>query len=210
MNLIPMLLKCENDLMCGVHTGGEAISTSGSGELWSERLCAAPDVVVLHYMSAVFRHPADPYAIEHIIAVFAEYGVSAHYVINRKGIVFQCVPEDKKAWHAGGSIMPFPDDRTSVNDFSIGIELLATEESGFTEPQYESLELLCCSIEKRWNRVMFYVGHDQIAGERAIALGLRTDRKPDPGPLFDWFRFNRGIARRRGESMSDICQSGCE
>jgi len=196
-----MLLTQTNTLICGVQSIGTLVEASGSKELWSERTCTVPDVVVLHYMSAVVTHPDQLYSMENIVALFAQYGVSAHYVIDRSGGVYECVPENKKAWHAGGSIMPFPDDRTGVNDFSIGIEMLATEMSGFTDVQYTSLELLCNAIERRWKREMVYVGHDQIAGARAVERGLRKDIKPDPGPLFDWIRFKNGISRLRDESM---------
>ena len=88
--------------------------------------------------------------------------------------------------------MPEPDNRTGVNDFSIGIELMATEKSGFTELQYKSLCNLCDSIETRYGRTFKYVGHDQVSGERAVSLGLRKEIKQDPGDLFDWqyFFFN--------------------
>src|SRR5215813_8867641 len=43
--------------------------------------------------------------------------VSAHYTIDRDGMVVSHVPEEKRAWHAGQSRMK--DGRSSVNDFSI-------------------------------------------------------------------------------------------
>jgi len=44
---------------------------------------------------------------------------------------------------------------------------------------------------------MAYVGHDMIAGERAVALGLRKEPKVDPGPLFDWDFFHKVIESRQ-------------
>jgi AmpD protein len=123
------------------------------------------------------------------LELFVRFGVSSHYLVDRDGVVRQLVPERKKAWHCGGSIMPAPDSRQGVNDFSIGIELVATEDSGYTDAQYESCALLCRDIEGRHGRV-HYVGHQDIAGEKAVALGLRADVRRDPGPLFDWGRFH--------------------
>jgi AmpD protein len=105
------------------------------------------------------------------------------------GKIFRLVPEDKKAWHCGKSVMPEPDNRQGVNDFSIGIELVGTADSGFSSLQYEALRALCLDIEGRHGRKMAYVGHDQVAGERAVAMGLRDEPKVDPGPVFDWERF---------------------
>jgi AmpD protein len=104
-----------------------------------------------------------------------------------------------KAWHAGGSIMPEPDNRRAVNDFSIGIELMATAASGFTTAQYRTLARLSVDIERRHARGFSYAGHDQIAGERAVALGLRAEKKVDPGALFGWERFYKELeAERKG------------
>jgi N-acetyl-anhydromuramyl-L-alanine amidase AmpD len=40
---------------------------------------------------------------------------------------------------------------------------------------------------------MIYVGHEDIAGKRAVRRGLRVDIKTDPGPNFDWIRFRRDL-----------------
>ena len=69
------------------------------------------------------------------------HGVSTHYLIDLLGTVWQSVPEEKKAWHAGVSKMP-SDEREGVNAFSIGIELIGSEDSDFTEAQYQALALL--------------------------------------------------------------------
>ena len=46
--------------------------------------------------------------------------VSAHVVVGRDAEVFQLLPFDVKAWHAGKS---FHAGRVNLNDCSIGIEL---------------------------------------------------------------------------------------
>jgi AmpD protein len=145
--------------------------------------------VVIHFISAVNVDPARPYDFGLILKIFCDYRVSSHYFINRDGVITRLVPEGMRAWHAGLSIMPEPDNRKGVNEFSIGIELAATEDSGYTELQYDALRQLCQDIEKRHGKRMTYVGHDQIAGKRAVAMGVRADCKVDPGPLFDWERF---------------------
>lgn len=178
------------DEKVGSKTIGEFVRRTGKIHLWSERGSNMVDTVVLHYMSAINIDPRDPYNLETIIRIFCDYKVSSHFFIDRQGICHQLVPEDKKAWHSGGSIMPLPDNRKNVNDFSIGIELLATETSGFTQEQYTALVTLCIYIEKYFGKRMTYVGHEQIAGQRAVELGLRSEIKVDPGLLFNWELFN--------------------
>lgn len=158
--------------------------------LWGERKKKHVDTVVIHYISAFGIRPDTPFAINIIFELFYFYKVSSHYLITRDGTVYGLVPEEKKAWHCGGSIMPEPDSRQMVNEFSLGIELVATKDSGFTDLQYKSLVDLCDMIEKRWP-ISFYLGHQDIAGKRAVELGLRNDIKDDPGALFDWDLFKQ-------------------
>lgn len=189
MKKTEILLDNKNKFLLDSSAIGEKIIASGKQWFWEERSGKAIDVIVIHYISAIEIKPLQPYDIRAVLGIFCDYGVSSHYLINRRGAVILLVPEQKKAWHCGASIMPEPDNRTGVNDFSIGIELMATEKSGFTRMQYLSLCNLCNEIELRYKKVFAYVGHDQIAGDRAVTLGLRKIPKPDPGPQFDWKYF---------------------
>jgi N-acetyl-anhydromuramyl-L-alanine amidase AmpD len=191
------LLDGENPLSISGASLGALIAASGKRHLWEERSGATVDVVVIHYTSAVAVAPETPFRKELVLKIFCDYGVSSHYLIGRRGGVIRLVPEAAKAWHAGGSIMPEPDNRRAVNDFSIGIELMATAASGFTPAQYRALARLGTDIERRNSRKFSYVGHDQIAGSRAVALGLRNEPKIDPGPLFDWERLFAGLEEER-------------
>ncbi|NMC61896.1 MAG: hypothetical protein GYA55_01870 [SAR324 cluster bacterium] len=102
--------------------------------------------------------------------------MASHYLISRNGDIYALVEEGKRAWHAGESQMCFEDDtRCMVNDFSIGIELIATETSGFTDAQYKSLSELINNIIER-HPICSIVGHENIA----------PARKTDPGQFFDW------------------------
>jgi N-acetyl-anhydromuramyl-L-alanine amidase AmpD len=173
------------------------VASSGKEHLWENRACGhgEVDTVVIHYISAVNVDPRRPYDLGLILKIFCDFGVSSHYLITRRGRILRLVPEEMKAWHTGPSVMPAPDNRTGVNEFSIGIELMATEDSGFAKSQYISLISLCHDIEKRHGREMIYVGHDGIAGERAVAMGLRKEPKIDPGPLFNWDFFMKKVKK---------------
>ncbi|NLL13399.1 MAG: hypothetical protein GX267_08345 [Fibrobacter sp.] len=197
MKIKTLLLDIDNRFLFCNRTIGERIRESGKQRLWQDRSGGQIDVIVIHYISAIQVQPQYPFDLGAILGIFCDFGVSSHYLIDRRGTTTQLVPEQKKAWHCGGSIMPEPDNRIGVNDFSIGIELMATEKSGFTMLQYKSLCNLCDSIEMRYGRTFSYVGHDQIAGERAVALGLRKEIKQDPGNLFDWQYFSSCMEKLR-------------
>jgi N-acetyl-anhydromuramyl-L-alanine amidase AmpD len=189
VEILDCILDDKNEFPIGVRTLGARIAKSGKKRLWENRDGGLIDTVVIHYISAVNISRFQPYHTEHILKIFYKYGVSSHYLITRMGKVYRLVPEKAKAWHCGPSIMPEPDNREGVNDFSIGIELVSTHESGFSRYQYNVLCELCRDIEKRYGREMKYVGHDQVAGERAVAMKLREEPKIDPGPKFNWEYF---------------------
>jgi N-acetyl-anhydromuramyl-L-alanine amidase AmpD len=197
MKITVCLLNVENTVISGNVSIGKLIASSGKRQLWEERPGNVVDVIVIHYTSAAALAQATPFSRELILKLFCDYGVSSHYLIDRGGGVDLLVPEDMKAWHAGGSIMPPPDNRQAVNEFSVGIELMATAASGFAAPQYVSLARLCAEIERRHGRKFLYVGHDQIAGDRAVSMGLRKEKKVDPGRLFDWDVFSKQLEGER-------------
>jgi N-acetyl-anhydromuramyl-L-alanine amidase AmpD len=191
-----------------IHKGisiGDAIKRAGKSYLWEERATAEVDVIVIHYISAINVNEQSPYSLPDILQIFVDYGVSSHYLIARDGVIYQLVPEEQKAWHCGPSIMPPPDSRNGVNDFSIGVELIGTETSGFTQLQYESLCQLCFHIESNYKKVFTYVGHEHIAGKDAVKAGLRSSAKTDPGQLFDWNGF-RGRMNELRKPNHSLCQ----
>lgn len=105
----------------------------------------------------------------------ADLRVSAHLLVDRRGLVTQFVGLDKRAWHAGVSSCL---GRERVNDFSIGIELEGCDHESFTLVQYRTLADLLRGLRGRWP----VLGRDRIFAHADIAPG----RKTDPGPYFDW------------------------
>ncbi|MBN1477491.1 N-acetylmuramoyl-L-alanine amidase, partial [Candidatus Sumerlaeota bacterium] len=153
------------------------------------------DTVIIHYTSGINVDPENPHSIDINWNIFDYYNVSSHYVIGRDGIIYQLVRESDRAWHAGGSIMPAPDNREGVNDFSIGIEIVNIHGDPFSEEQYEAAIALVRDIRQRHPIPLENItGHEHIGGERAIHLGMRRSPKIDPGPSFDWERFMEGVA----------------
>lgn len=111
-------------------------------------------------------------------AEIVDLRVSAHLLIERDGSVTQYVPFNCKAWHAGQSCF---EGRENCNDFSIGIELEGTDDSGFTDGQYEVLTAITQVLMSEYPAITA----DRIVGHSDIAPG----RKTDPGQSFDWRRY---------------------
>jgi N-acetylmuramoyl-L-alanine amidase len=106
--------------------------------------------------------------------------VSAHYTIDRDGVVYAHVAEGRRAWHAGVSYWA---GATDINARSIGIEIVNPgHEFGyvpFAEAQIESVIALSKEIVARHKiSARRVVGHSDIA----------PARKEDPGELFPWKR----------------------
>ncbi|MET0280004.1 MAG: N-acetylmuramoyl-L-alanine amidase [Steroidobacteraceae bacterium] len=104
--------------------------------------------------------------------------VSAHYLIGRDGQRYQLVPDELRAWHAGGGRWG---TITNLNAASLGIEIDNDGMAEFTEPQIASLLVLLDDLCTRW----------AIPRTQVIAhADLAPTRKVDPGPRFPWQRLH--------------------
>lgn len=112
--------------------------------------------------------------------------VSSHFLIRRNGLVQQFVSGFDRAWHAGVSHFQ---GRDGCNDFSIGIELEGSDHLPFEDAQYTSLVKLSQTLLQ-----YFPISH--IAGHEEIAPG----RKTDPGPYFDWLRYQKALGQWHWEA----------
>jgi N-acetylmuramoyl-L-alanine amidase len=113
--------------------------------------------------------------------------VSAHYIVAADGKVYSCVPETKKAWHAGSSILwNVPD----LNAWSIGIELEDTDDGApYPKAQLEALLEVAVDVTVRYRIPLHaHVGHQHICVPRG--------RKVDPSGDFDWFTFLNALGHR--------------
>ncbi len=127
--------------------------------------------------------------------------VSAHYLLTDTHPVhlYQLVPEDRNAWHAGDSSWY---GRTYVNNASIGIEIVNNGDtahptargtgSPITKTQIQAVMLLVQDVAQRHGVLpKNIVGHSDIAPQRKV----------DPGPLFPWRRLAAaGLGRWYDES----------
>ena len=159
--------------------------------------------VVIHYTSIDWENSLKVLTNE-------RYEVSSHYLIPEGGDdtysdqikIFQLVDEENRAWHAGISKW---EERTNINDQSIGIELVNQAEcsvrqgsqydytnnyiclfSEFDSDQIDQLILLLKDILSRHDEIKptYIIGHSDIS----------PDRKFDPGPKFPWKKlYENGI-----------------
>jgi N-acetyl-anhydromuramoyl-L-alanine amidase len=109
--------------------------------------------------------------------------VSSHFLIERTGRLVQFVSTEHRAWHAGESEYY---GRTTVNNFSIGIELEGMDDDVFESEQYTALTALSRTLIEAYPKI----GSDAVTGHSDIAPG----RKTDPGTGFDWIRYKESIS----------------
>jgi len=132
----------------------------------------APDMLILHYTDTQSAFEALT------ILQNPEAEVSAHYLVDEDGTIYQLVDEEKRAWHAGKS---YWDGKTDINSHSIGIEIQNPGHSNgyreFPAEQMAAVTALCKEIMAR---------HDIPAGHVLAHSDIAPGRKRDPGELFDW------------------------
>jgi len=166
------------------------------------RETAQVDVLVVHAISLppnqfggseveqFFRnqldHSAHPY-----FETLRDKRVSAHFYIRRDGEIVQFVPVGRRAWHAGESCWK---GRSCVNNFSVGVELEGSDDTPFTDRQYEALAELTVAICGHYRGITL----GNVCGHSDVAPG----RKTDPGPYFDWPRY-RDLCRKGGLADDD-------
>lgn len=133
------------------------------------------DSIILH--STYNALGGDKYGIGEILDIYKSYGVSPHYIIDRKGMIYHLVQEKDIAYHAG--VATLPNGKVNVNESSIGIELVGDTKSGFSREQYDSVNALIQDIKDRY-AIQYVLGHNEIAPER----------KTDPWKI-EWKKINR-------------------
>jgi N-acetylmuramoyl-L-alanine amidase len=139
-----------------------------------------PDMILLHYTGM----PDVQGAIAQLCTAGTD--VSAHYIVLEDGRIVQCVPEAKRAWHAGVASWAGEED---INSCSIGIEIVNRgHDWGYPEfplRQIAAVIALCRGIMLRRN----------VPSQRVLAHSdVAPSRKKDPGEKFPWHSLaNSGV-----------------
>ena len=108
--------------------------------------------------------------------------VSCHYLISKKGKIYQLVKDKDVAWHAGKSRWK---NDINLNSKSIGIELVNKGREDYPSVQIKTLLKLLSVLKKKYKiNSNFVLGHEDIAPKRKI----------DPGPKFPWIElYNKNL-----------------
>lgn len=173
----------------------------GDGYNFSWEQKTPPEFVMIHFCSAVITNPQDPYDLQAVRRTFVGGDVSVHYLIDRQGVIYCYIPENRVAWHAGpGDWQGIEKYKNNMNHYSIGIELMGigsyedmsvymTRETydaldpaliGYTDAQYDALQALVTDICQRHE---IPLDRDHVIGHEEY-----NPNKTDPGDLFDWSR----------------------
>ena len=96
-----------------------------------------------------------PVAAHPYFSDIAHLKVSAHFFIQRDGVITQFVSCLDRAWHAGVSNFK---GREVCNDFSLGIELEGEDNLAYSEAQYQSLNQLVNELTKHYPMITAEIG----------------------------------------------------
>jgi N-acetyl-anhydromuramyl-L-alanine amidase AmpD len=109
---------------------------------------------------------------------------SAHYLVTKRGELYQLVKDEDTAWHAG--IVNKPNwslyDGTNPNSYTLGIEHEALAGEALTEQQYQATLWLHRQLIGKWG---IPLDRDHIIGHYRLDS---VNRPNDPGPAFSWDR----------------------
>lgn len=148
-------------------------------------------LVVLHYTVADFN-------LSTKLLAGKNGSVSAHYLVDTDGKIYNLVPETQMSWHAGSSDWG---TYANLNPVSIGIEIINPNgnETPYTDAQVKAILSLCKGIQKRHKiPPANFIGHSDIA----------PGRKIDPGVLFPWaFLAKHGIGIWANEADKEYART---
>lgn len=125
-------------------------------------------------VSCVVLHSTVVPTTEDTVRVFLDpkTQVSAHFVVGRDGQVIQMVPIEKRAWHAGESLL---EGRPRVNEYSVGIEMVNLNDG--IDP-YPDAQVHAVAGIIRFLRSRYEIPDSRIVSHAQIALP--AGRKSDP------------------------------
>lgn len=164
------------------------------------------DGLVIHFISDRYQHPEDPFNLDYIYKVLADYGFSYHALFPRDDEPVETLPPELEAYHAGRSRM---NGRDYCNRFTHGAALVGGTGFGYTEDQIIRLaQWTAQDMSLHGYTTDDIQGHDQARAAWNLAHPNKlAAAKHDPGDEFPWAQFfemlagvdlaNR-IKRRRG------------
>jgi N-acetylmuramoyl-L-alanine amidase len=151
----------------------------------AQDICIAPQMIVVHWTASSSLRAAfstfDPETLPFWrweLRKGGKVNVSAHFVIDRDGAIYQLMPDNWLARHTIG-----------LNHIAIGIENVGSPRHPLTEQQLEANAWLVHRLAQKYPAIQFLIGHYEYLQFRNTPLwkealaGYET-RKQDPGPEF--------------------------
>lgn len=148
-----------------------------------------PQMIVVHYVTIpTLQKSMDFFTPAHIdhkvrrdIAGGGEVNVSAHYLVDRDGTLYQLASEDVLCRHIIG-----------FNHSAIGIENVGVNADDLTVAQLEANAALISRIVQRQPAIRYLLGHHEYRDRilphyqlyREVDATYRFTDKVDPGPFF--------------------------
>ncbi len=125
-------------------------------------------------VSCVVLHSTVVPTTEETVKIFLDpkREVSAHFVVGKDGQIIQMVPVEKRAWHAGDSVL---DGKSRVNEYSVGIEMVNLNDG---HDPYPDAQVHAVAGIIRFLRSRYDLPDSHIVSHEKIALP--PGRKSDP------------------------------
>lgn len=124
---------------------------------------------------------------------------SSHYLVTKKGEIYQLVKDEDTAWHAGqvNKATWTLYDGTNPNAYTIGIEHETLAGEALTEKQYQATLWLHKMLIDKWK---IPIDKDHIIGHYKIDA---VNRPNDPGSNFPWDRLFADL-KGEDEMLDDL------
>jgi N-acetylmuramoyl-L-alanine amidase len=148
-----------------------------------------PQMIVVHYTAIAtlhdtlefFQHPLLDRRFRADIAQGGDVNVSAHYVVDTDGALYQLAAEDILCRHIIG-----------FNYTAIGIENVAADADHLSDRQAQATAALVSRVLERHPSIRYLIGHHEYRDSRLPHYRLLIEKDPsyrftekiDPGPLF--------------------------
>ena len=136
-----------------------------------------------HKVSFIIIHYTETKTLTKAVKLLTdeERKVSCHYLIDSKGLIFNLVDLNKRAWHAGESKWK---RFTDINSRSVGIEIVNCGEPKKGRYKKEQIKVLIELIKSL--KQEYKISNEKILGHSDVA----PLRKIDPGKFFPWEKLN--------------------
>lgn len=118
----------------------------------------------------IMHHTAGHGGAAQLEQIFHDRNVSAHYVVERDGTIVQMLPDNVVGWHAGVRNNSGYDNKNTV-----GIEVVAMDDSDVTPEQVQAAKALTLSLSERYgfDPMSDVFGHGEVApGHKQATEGM--------------------------------------